>query len=96
MSKIVVGLLECRCRVWGSTSLKDKRRAVKSGLSRVRGRLGLSAAEVGEQDDRQWAQVAVTAVSNTRVLVEKELKAALHLLEEVEGLEIIDAEITYL
>ncbi|PTM58961.1 DUF503 domain-containing protein [Desmospora activa] len=92
----VVGLLECRCRMMGSTSLKDKRRAVKSGLARVRQRLGLSAAEVGEQDDRQWAQLAVAAVSSSRVLVEKELNTALRLLEEVEGLEIIDAEITYL
>lgn len=92
----VVGLLECRCRIPASTSLKDKRRAVKSGLARIRQRVGLSAAEVGEQDERQWAYLAVTAVSNTRVLVEKELNTALRLLEEVEGLEIIDAEITYL
>jgi uncharacterized protein YlxP (DUF503 family) len=93
---VKVGLLECRCRIWGSTSLKDKRRVVKSGLSRVRQRLGLSTAEVAEQDSRQWAQLAVVAVSNARTVVEKELQTALRLLEEVEGLEIIDAEITFL
>ena len=42
-----VGTLECRCRVIGSKSLKDKRRVIKSGLSRIQSRLNLSVAEVG-------------------------------------------------
>ncbi|GGE25141.1 hypothetical protein GCM10011571_29150 [Marinithermofilum abyssi] len=91
---MVVGIMECRCRILGSTSLKDKRRAVKSGLERVKHRLNLSAAEVGAQDHWQLAELAFAGVSGDRGLVEKELQQARRLLEQVDGLEIIDAVVT--
>ncbi|OYD09482.1 DUF503 domain-containing protein [Paludifilum halophilum] len=93
---MVVAVLECRCRILGSTSLKDKRRAVKSGLSRIRSRLNLSVAEVGSQDDRQFADLAVAGVGSGSRVVEQELRQAQSLLESIEGLEIIDAEIAFL
>ncbi|MFD1407626.1 DUF503 domain-containing protein [Kroppenstedtia eburnea] len=93
---MVVGLLDCRCRILYSTSLKDKRRAVKSGLSRIRHRLNLSVAEVGSQDDRQWADLAVVGVGSDRRIVDSELKQAIRILETIDDLEIVDVEISFL
>ncbi|PTX58624.1 hypothetical protein C8P63_11522 [Melghirimyces profundicolus] len=91
-----VGVLDCRCKILGSTSLKEKRRAVKSGLSRIRHRLNLSASEVGSQDDRQWADLAIAGVGSDRSIVEKELREAMRLLETIDGMEIVEAEIAFL
>lgn len=91
-----VGTLECRCRVVGSKSLKDKRRVIKSGLARIQSRLNLSVAEVGSQDDRQLTDLAVVGVSSGKHVVEQELEQALRLLERTNGLEILDSTITFI
>ncbi|RME81840.1 MAG: DUF503 domain-containing protein [Caldilineae bacterium] len=48
----------------GSMSLKDKRRVVKSVLSRLRRDYNLAAAEVGAQDERTRALIALVTVCN--------------------------------
>ncbi|MFC4077874.1 DUF503 domain-containing protein [Salinithrix halophila] len=93
---MVIGVLECRCRIPGAHSLKEKRRAVKSGLERIRHRFNLSAAETGSQDDRQFAVLAVGGVASDKRILERELTLALNLLENNEALEIIEAEISFL
>ncbi|MBO2531731.1 MAG: DUF503 domain-containing protein [Thermoactinomycetaceae bacterium] len=94
-SHMIVGIQECRCRVIGSASLKDKRRVVKSGLDRIRHRFNLSVAEVDFQDDRQLTTLAMVGVGSGKHVVERELRQALRLLENLDGLEVLDAEITY-
>ena len=47
-------------------SLKEKRAVVRSLVERLRGRLRLSAAEVGQQDQVQAAQVGFAVVSGDR------------------------------
>lgn len=69
---------------------------MKSGLSRIRHRLNLSVAEVGSQDDRQWADLAVVGVGSDRRIVDSELKQAIRILETIDDLEIVDVEISFL
>lgn len=59
-----VGVLRLVLHLPGSRSLKDKRQIVRSLKDRVRSRLHLSVAEVGDPDRLQVATVAVVAVSN--------------------------------
>lgn len=59
-----VGLLVIEIFVHGSTSLKDKRRAVRALLDRVRARHNVAAAEVDYQDLLQRAQLAFTSVAS--------------------------------
>lgn len=47
----------------GAQSLKEKRAVVRSLVARLRARLELSAAEVGQQDRVQHAQVGFAVVS---------------------------------
>jgi len=52
-------------------------------------------AEVDFQDDRQLTTLAMVGVGSGKHVVERELRQALRLLENLDGLEVLDAEITY-
>lgn len=90
-----VGVQEVTGRVIGSSSLKDKRRVIQSGLTRIRNKFNLSVAEVSHQDDRQMTTLAMAGVGSDKSIVEKELREALRLLEETDGLMILDAVVTF-
>jgi len=49
-----------------SQSLKDKRMVLRRMKDRVRDRLGVALAEVGEQDHRQRAELGVAVTSSDR------------------------------
>lgn len=78
-----VGLLVIDVFVWGSTSLKDKRRVIKSVMERVRARHNVAAAEVDYQDLHQRAQLAFTTVASAEAPLEKMFDAILAEAEEI-------------
>ncbi len=55
-----VGLLHLELSVAQATSLKDKRRVIKSFKDRTANAFNVSIAEVGALDDRRRAVLAVT------------------------------------
>jgi uncharacterized protein YlxP (DUF503 family) len=59
-----VGLLVLELHLVGCSSLKEKRRVVRSLLGRVRARHNVAAAEVDHQDLHQRAQLAFTSVAS--------------------------------
>lgn len=59
-----------------ASSLKDKRRVVRSFRDRVQARLRLAIAEVGSLDDPHQAVFGVAAVSNEAARVDEMLSAA--------------------
>ena len=65
-----------------ATSLKDKRRVVKSILDRLRARLNVSASEMEEQDRWQRALLAIACVSNSQALVSRTFEKALKIVEK--------------
>ncbi len=50
----------------GVTSLKEKRRRLKSLLTRLQNRFNISAAEVDFNDELRVAQIGVAVVSNDK------------------------------
>lgn len=64
MSDMVIGALRLKLVVFGSLSLKDKRRAIKSLKERLANRFHVSVAEVGSLDHRQQAELGVAMVAN--------------------------------
>jgi hypothetical protein len=58
-----VGVLRLVLHLPGAHSLKDKRQVIRSFKDRVRSRLKLAVAEVGDADRHQLATLAVVAVS---------------------------------
>lgn len=59
-----ITVLTIELLIFESASLKDKRSVVRQLLQRARNRFGVSAAEVGDQDDRSRATVAFAAISS--------------------------------
>ncbi len=76
-------ILLCRMHLYlpGSRSLKDKRSRLKPLLHQLRRRFQIAAAEVGEHDHRQRAEVALVAVSTEDGPLYALLERAVHWTE---------------
>jgi len=70
MGRMVIGALGLKLAVFEATSLKDKRRVVKSLKERLVSRFNVSVAEVGSLDHRQQAELGVALVANDPKFVE--------------------------
>src|SRR5919206_4129981 len=74
----------------GCHSLKDKRGVLRPLTHGLRRQLNVSVAETGHQDLWQRAEIACAAVGSARAVVEETLRAADRLVEETDGVRIMD------
>jgi uncharacterized protein YlxP (DUF503 family) len=74
----------------GCLSLKDKRSRIKPLVTALR-RVNLSVAEVDHQDLWQRAGLACAAIGSDRSVVEGELRAADRIIEETDGVRVMDS-----
>ncbi len=74
-----VGVARLVLRIPGARSLKDRRRVVKSFKDRLRARLPVSLAEVGELELYQVATLGVAVVSNDTRRCSEVLSAAVNM-----------------
>ena len=74
---MLIGTLKIRINLMGITSLKDKRRIVKSIIGRLQSRFNFSIAEVAEHDSRQTAVLGIAVVSNDSVFIQQQLDKAI-------------------
>jgi uncharacterized protein len=72
-------------------SLKEKRSVLKPLTSALRRSFNVSVAETGHQDLWQRAEIACAAVGSARAVVEEMLRSADRLVEETDGVRIMDA-----
>ena len=80
-SDVTVGVLQMVLHLPESGSLKSKRRYVSGLLQRVRQELHIAAAEVGELDRWQLAEVAFATVSGDGRHADEVLAKALRFVE---------------
>ena len=80
-SGVALGIARVVLHLPDSGSLKSKRQIVSGLLRRLRQELKVSAAEVGELDRWQLAELAVATVSGDRRQADKVLAAALSFIE---------------
>ena len=80
-SPLTVGLLRVKLHLPESESLKSKRQVVSSLLRRMRQELKVAAAEVGELDRWQLAELAVATVSGDGRHADEVLATALTFIE---------------
>jgi uncharacterized protein YlxP (DUF503 family) len=64
----------------GITSLKDKRRIVKSVIERLKSRFNVSAAEIDRLDNKRMAVVGIAVVSNDRTFTISQLDTILNFI----------------
>ena len=61
----------------------------------LRRSLNLSVAEIGHQDLWQRAEIACAAVGSARTVVDETLRAADRMIEEADGVRIVDTVTVY-
>ena len=78
---MVVSMIQFIMEIPESTSLKEKRRIIRSVKDKLQRRFRLSAAEVDLQDSLTFAQIGGAYVSNCRVFGETVLQKAFTMIE---------------
>lgn len=71
-------------------SLKEKRSVVKPLTTALRRSLNVSVAETGQQDLWQRAEITVAVVGTARPVVDETLRSADRIVEESDGVRIVD------
>src|SRR5213079_2582867 len=90
-SSVAIGVARIVLHVPESGSLKSKRQVVSGLLRRLRQELKVAAAEVGELDRWQLAELAVATVSGDGRQADRVLAAALSFIEShADGARITD------
>ncbi len=90
-----VGVLEASLAIYGATSLKDKRRVVRSVKDRISHRFNVSAAEVDELDYAKKAVLGFAMVGNDRQYMEGALNKIVEQLQWVKDATLVDYSIEW-
>jgi len=93
---MVVGVLTVRLAIFESTSLKDKRRVVKSLKDRLSNRFNVSVAEVDDLDSRQRAELGMAMVANDARFVESCLHKIVDELRHERSASLVDYQVELL
>ena len=88
---MVIGILKLTVRLSGMTSLKDKRRVIKSLLSKIKVKFNVSAAETGRQDEWSACEMGFSCVSNEASHADSMLSAIIRYVEFDARIEIVDS-----
>lgn len=70
---MIVGVMTTQLYLHGVTSLKDKRRIVKSIIERLKSRFNISISEVDHNDIKTSAVIAMALVSNDTSFIDRQL-----------------------
>jgi uncharacterized protein YlxP (DUF503 family) len=88
------GICKLKIHLPENHSLKEKRRIIKSMMSRLRNQFNISIAEVDDHDLWQIATLGISCVSNSNMHVDDTVSNILNYVQQnYPELEIIDHEI---
>jgi uncharacterized protein YlxP (DUF503 family) len=94
---MVIGACSVHLYLAGNGSLKGKRSILKPLLNRLRREFGLAAAEVGNNDVWQSAEIALVTVANEAGHVHAVLERTVHWIETHEPrVQVVDWQIEIL
>ena len=87
-----VGLLVVDCWVPGSHSLKDKRRALQSVVTRLKRSFNIAVCETDYQDQWQRARLAVVTVNTDAHMIERAFGLIGEFVERSRDLEVLSTD----
>jgi len=90
-----VGLLEVVLRLEGNSSLKGKRRVVKSILGRVKARFNAAASETGGQDIYETAVLGFAVCGSDQRVLNTVLDNILDFIEDNAEAEVADSRMEF-
>ncbi len=85
-----IGVLQFTVEIPYATSLKDKRRVVKSMKDKLRRLYNISIAETADLDDRTLATLGVTAAGNDPAQINRVLDRLLNTLQDWRDASLVD------
>ena len=89
---MIAGLIKVTLVIPGNSSLKGKRKVIKSLLGKLRARFNLAAAEVEDNDLWQRAGLGLALVGNDRRYINSAMDKILNFMENATEAEIIDTQ----
>ncbi|UQZ90814.1 DUF503 domain-containing protein [Deltaproteobacteria bacterium Smac51] len=90
-----VGVMEVTLRLEGNSSLKGKRKVVKSILGRVKARFNVAASEVGGQDVYEVAVLGFAVCGPDHRILNTVLDNVLDFIEDNADAEVVDSEMEF-
>ena len=90
---MVVGTGKIKFKLYGVSSLKEKRRIVKSLISRIRNKFNISVAEIDYNDSHLWAQIGFSITGNDSRVVNSKLDKVFNLADDIGLAQITDTQI---
>jgi uncharacterized protein YlxP (DUF503 family) len=93
---VIIGVLRFTLFIPESSSLKDKRRVLRSLKDRLRSQFNVSVAEIGGQDLWQRAHIGVVLASGDRQFAAQALQKILNRLDSWRLGEVLEVEMEIL
>ena len=90
---MVVGTGKIKFKLYGVSSLKEKRRIVKSLIFRIRNKFNISVAEIDYNDSHLWAQIGFSITGNDSRVVNSKLDKVFNLADDIGLAQIADTQI---
>jgi hypothetical protein len=90
---MVIGFLKLELMFPENHSLKEKRRIVKSLISRARDNFNISIGEIGDNDLWQKAKIGISIVGKDKPIVDSNLNKVINFIDNLNIGYIIDQEI---
>ena len=90
---MLVSMIQLVIEIPGTSSLKDKRRVVKSLKDRIANKFKVSISEVDLLDSLQFAQLGAAKVSNSKQFGESVMQKIMNFVEDNIPGRLVDAQI---
>jgi uncharacterized protein YlxP (DUF503 family) len=88
---MVVGTGTITFRLHGCSSLKSKRKVVKSIISQIRNNFNVSIAEIGSNDVHQRAEIGFALAGNNKAVINSKIDKVFNLADRLGLAEIVDS-----
>ncbi len=92
---MIIGVCTWELHLEGCHSLKEKRSILQPLRIALRRSFNVSIAETGHQDLWQRAELSCAAVGSDRTVVEETLRSVDRVVEEADGVRVIDTACSY-
>lgn len=90
-----IGVCKVKLYLPESRSLKDKRRVIKSMITRLRNKFNIAISEIEAQDMHQSAILAAVTVANDQKFVSQIISKSVRYIEENTSVVLLDYETEY-
>ena len=90
---MVIGYGIIRLRIEASGSLKDKRSVVSKIIKRVQNEFNVTVAQVGDLDDRHFAQVGFALAGNESRYINGKIDHLLRFVNDLNVAEVVDSKV---